>query len=89
MDPQPTADGMNVVQWYGTESEARLAAATLVGRGVGADVETEPAALDLAVEGIDSVVDHDGMRFGVAVLADDDRPGPGDPGPPVGRPGAG
>ncbi len=73
MEPQPTADGMNVLQWYATESEARLAAATLVERGVGADVETEPASLELATEGIDSQVTHDGARFGVAVLADDDR----------------
>ena len=73
MDPQPTADGMNVVQWYDTESEARAAAATLVGRGVGADIETEPASADLAAEGIDSQVSHDGARFGVAVLAVDDR----------------
>jgi hypothetical protein len=73
MDPQPTTDGMNVLQWYATEAEARQAAATLIERGVGADMETEPASVELAAEGIDSQVTHDGARFGVAVLATDDR----------------
>jgi hypothetical protein len=72
MDPQPTPDGMNVLQWYATEDEARRAAALLIERGIGADVENEPAAAELAVEGIDSAVTHDGARFGVAVLAHDD-----------------
>ncbi len=73
MDPQPTSDGMNVLQWYASEAEARTAAATLIERGVGADVETEPASIELAGEGIDSQVTHDGARYGVAVLADHDR----------------
>ncbi len=73
MDPQPTADGMNVLQWYATDELARQAAATLVAHGVGADVQTEPQSVDLATAGLDSQVTHDGARFGVAVLADDDR----------------
>jgi hypothetical protein len=73
VDPQPTSDGMNVLQWYATEAEARQAAATLIERGVGADVESEPASSELAAEGIDSAVTHDGARHAVAVLAHDDR----------------
>ncbi len=73
MDTGAGADGMDVLQWYGTKREAHAAAATLIERGVGADVEIEPASVDLAAEGIDSQVSHDGARFGVAVLAEDFR----------------
>ena len=70
MQPEGTADAMNVLAWYPSEGEARGAAATLVERGIGADVE--PESIDLAGEGIDGQVTHEGGRYGVTVMADDD-----------------
>ncbi len=72
MDLEPTSDGMNVLQWYPTEAEARAAAGMLLERGVVADVETEPDSVELAAEGIESEVTHDGARHGVAVRPVDD-----------------
>jgi hypothetical protein len=73
MEPEGTADGMNVLAWYPTEAEARSTAASLVERGIGAEVEVEPQSIELAEEGIDSQVTHDGARYGVAVMAIDDH----------------
>jgi len=72
MEIERSGDGMNVIEWFATEAEARAAARQLLERGVAADVQTEPAPAELAAEGIDSQVSHDGARHGLAVQAADD-----------------